>query len=48
MEKYKFQAKSEEGLLDKALNELGWKAEKEIDEMCKDSYNYVQSVKKGE
>ena len=32
----------------KALNELGWKAEKEIDEMCKDSYNYVQSVKKGE
>ena len=27
MEKYKFQAKSEEGLLDKALNELGLKEE---------------------
>lgn len=26
---------------DKAFKELGWKAEKEIDEMCKDSYNYV-------
>lgn len=27
MEKYKFQAKSEDGLLDKALNELGLKEE---------------------
>ena len=25
----------------KAYKELGWKAEKEIDEMCKGSYNYV-------
>ena len=30
MEKYKFQAKSEEGLLDKALNELGLKEENVI------------------
>ena len=33
----------------KAFEELGWKAEKEIDEMCKDSYNYVLNVnQKGE
>ena len=25
----------------KALKELGWKAEKGIDEMCKDAWNYT-------
>lgn len=25
----------------KAFNELGWKAEKDIDDMCRDSYNYI-------
>ena len=28
---------------DKAFNELGFKAEKNIDEMCKDSYNFVKN-----
>ena len=26
----------------KAFNELGWKAELGIEQMCKDSYNYVK------
>lgn len=25
----------------KALNELGWKATKNIEDMCRDSYNFV-------
>lgn len=25
----------------KAFYELGWKAEKDIDDMCRDSYNYI-------
>lgn len=31
---------------DKALKELGWKAEKGIEDMCKDSWNYTQKHKK--
>ena len=26
----------------KAEKELGWKAEKDIDDMCKDSWNYIE------
>lgn len=29
----------------KALNELGWKAEKSIEDMCKDAYNFVKNNK---
>ena len=29
----------------KALNELGWKAEKNIEDMCKDAYNFVKNNK---
>ena len=29
----------------KAYNELGWKAELEIDDMCRDAYNYVKNNK---
>ena len=29
----------------KALNELNWKAEKNIDDMCKDAYNFTVKVK---
>ena len=29
----------------KAFKELGWKAEKDIEDMCRDAYNYVKSVK---
>lgn len=31
---------------DKALKELGWKAEKGLEEMCKDAWSYVSKVKK--
>lgn len=30
----------------KAFNELGWKAEKGIEEMCRDSWNYTKNQKK--
>ena len=30
---------------EKAYNELGWKAELGIEEMCKDAYNFVKNVK---
>ena len=26
----------------KALTELGWKAEKNLEDMCKDAYNYAK------
>ena len=29
----------------KAFNELGWKAEKGIEEMCRDSWNYTKNQK---
>ena len=29
----------------KAYNELGWKAELEIDDMCRDAYNYIMNNK---
>ncbi len=31
---------------EKAFNELGWKAELDIEDMCRDSYNYVVNYKK--
>ena len=27
-----------------AYNELGWKVEKKIEDMCRDSYNYVKNI----
>lgn len=30
----------------KALNELGWKAEKDIKDMCRDSYNFILTTEK--
>ena len=30
----------------KAMNELGWKAEFGIEEMCRDSYNFIVNLKK--
>ena len=30
----------------KALNELNWKAEKTIEDMCRDSYNFIKNFKK--
>ncbi len=29
---------------DKALKELGWKTEKTIEDMCKDSWNYISNT----
>ena len=31
---------------DKALKELGWKAEKNLEEMCKDAWHFLQTTKK--
>lgn len=41
MEKYKFQAKSEDGLLDKALNELGLKEEDVITKSYEEKVDYL-------
>ena len=32
---------------EKAEKELGWKAEKGLEEMCKDAWNYIKKVKEG-